>query len=82
MVAEYCRKKFDLIVFAGGDGTAADVAQVIAHLNPAQVVLGIPAGVKIQSGVLLLIQRGGPVGGGISTWRIIACRVGSGARFG
>ncbi|MFO1369672.1 MAG: NAD(+)/NADH kinase [Marinagarivorans sp.] len=54
VVAEYCRKKFDLIVFAGGDGTAADVAQVIAHLHPAQVVLGIPAGVKIQSGVFAI----------------------------
>jgi len=54
LVAEYCKKNVDLIVFAGGDGTAADVAQVITHCNPAQLVLGIPAGVKIQSGVFAI----------------------------
>lgn len=54
VVAEYCTKKLDLIVFAGGDGTAADVAQVIARVNPTQLVLGIPAGVKIQSGVFAI----------------------------
>ncbi len=41
----------DLILFAGGDGTAVDVAETLEEADADVPILGIPAGVKIYSAV-------------------------------
>jgi len=52
LVRLFVEKKVDLIVFAGGDGTARDVLDVLSsELNISIPVIGIPAGVKIHSAV-------------------------------
>jgi predicted polyphosphate/ATP-dependent NAD kinase len=44
----------DVLMFAGGDGTARDLAEVL----PKQiVVIGVPAGVKMHSGVFTVTPR-------------------------
>ena len=46
--AEMLRSRVELVIFAGGDGTARDIHDATAGDVP---LLGIPAGVKMHSGV-------------------------------
>jgi len=54
------KRRADLIVFCGGDGTARDVLKGVGQDTP---VLGVPAGVKIYSSVFAI----NPVAAGEST---------------
>lgn len=53
-VEEFVRHGAELIVFVGGDGTAKDVAEVVGDEVP---TLGVPAGVKMFSGVFAATPR-------------------------
>lgn len=50
-VRKLVEQELDLILFVGGDGTAADVAETLEALDSQLPILGVPAGVKVYSAV-------------------------------
>lgn len=51
------QKGIDVLMFAGGDGTARDVCSVFEFTASKTPVLGIPAGCKIHSGVYAITPK-------------------------
>ena len=51
LAKQLAEAQLDLLLFVGGDGTARNIVNGLRNDYPQQLVLGIPAGVKMHSGV-------------------------------
>jgi NAD+ kinase len=75
-VAAFVEQETDLVLFAGGDGTAADVADALEAAGaldgddaPVVPMLGIPAGVKVYSAVFATTpERAGHTAATFEDW--------------
>jgi predicted polyphosphate/ATP-dependent NAD kinase len=56
-VRAFLDRDVDLILFVGGDGTAVDVAEVVEAAEASTPIFGVPAGVKVFSGVFGVTPR-------------------------
>ena len=56
-VREFLAAGVDLVLFVGGDGTAADVAETLAAADDPPPMLGVPAGVKVYSSLFAVRPR-------------------------
>ena len=50
-VRRFVDEGVDIVLFVGGDGTAADVAETLAGMDDETPIFGVPAGVKVYSSV-------------------------------
>lgn len=53
----FAEEGVDLVLFVGGDGTAADVAETLETVGSEIPIFGVPAGVKIYSSVFAVSPR-------------------------
>ncbi|WP_276271997.1 ATP-NAD kinase family protein [Haloarcula litorea] len=56
-VRAFVDRGVDVVLFVGGDGTAADVAETLDDLDAETPMLGVPAGVKVYSSVFGVSPR-------------------------
>ena len=56
-VRRFVNEGVDLVLFAGGDGTAVDVAETLEELGEETPILGVPSGVKVYSSVFAVTPR-------------------------